>query len=59
MLSEKFIQLPSADAGTSCIRRFTKQFLPGRQLDVVTAALCRELGNQSRAPFVQNPALDW
>lgn len=45
--------------GTSCILRFTKQCLPGRQLDVVVAGLCRELGNQSRNPFVQNPALDW
>lgn len=45
--------------GTSCVLRFTKQFLPGRQLDVVMAGLCRELGNQSRNPFVQNPALDW
>lgn len=45
--------------GTSCVLRFTKQFFPGRQLDVVMAGLCRELGNQSRNPFLQNPALDW
>lgn len=45
--------------GTSCVLRFTKQFLPGCQLHVVMAGLCRKLGNQSRNPFVQNPALDW
>lgn len=45
--------------GASCVRRFTKQFLPGRQLDVVMAGLCRELGNQSRNPSVQNPDLYW
>lgn len=37
--------------GTLRVLIFTEQFLPGRQLDVVMAGLCRELGKSVQESF--------